>query len=117
MGYQKNEERLYIFFAVPIINISTTFICLDKIQIQQSHCLLVPVIFIEQFPFCLALNILSHFHYAISQVTSFYCQLDYIGIVRQLYCFIVIYCFHHVATQDPGHSTKFVMLPSSILLQ
>ena len=24
--------------------------------------------------------------------------------------------FHHAATQDPGHGTKFVTLPSSILL-
>ena len=116
MGYQKNEERLYIFFVVPIINISTTFIRLDKVQILQSHCLLVPVVFIEQFPFCLALNVLSHFHYAISQVTSFYCQLDYIGIILQQYSFIVIYCFHHAATKKPGHGTKVMTLPSSILL-
>ena len=48
---RKIEERLYIFFMVPIINISTTYFHLDKVQIQQSHCLLVPVVFIEQFPF------------------------------------------------------------------
>ena len=29
---------------------------------------------------------------------------------------IVIYYLHHVATQDPGHSTKFVTLPSPVLL-
>ena len=29
---------------------------------------------------------------------------------------IVKYNFHHVATQNPGHGTKFVTLPSSILL-
>ena len=28
---------------------------------------------------------------------------------------IVNYNFHHVATQDPGHGTKFVPLPSSYL--
>ena len=51
---------------------------------KQSHCLLVPVVFIEQFPLCLVNIVLSHFHYAITQVTSFYCQLDYIGIMWQL---------------------------------
>ena len=29
---------------------------------------------------------------------------------------IVSYCLYHVVTQDPGHSTKIVTLPSSILL-
>ena len=48
---------------------------------------------------------------------SFYCQLFYIVIMWQLNILLsVIHCFHHVATQYPGHSTKFVMLPSSILL-
>ena len=29
---------------------------------------------------------------------------------------IVKYIFHHVATQNPGHGTKFVTLPSPVLL-
>ena len=29
---------------------------------------------------------------------------------------IVNYNFHHAATQDPGHGTKFVTLPSPVLL-
>ena len=77
---------------------------------------MVPVVFIEQFLFVLAMNVLPPFHYMVTQVTSFYCQLDYIGILQLLYGFIVSYCLHHVATQYPGHGTKFVMLPSSILL-
>ena len=28
---------------------------------------------------------------------------------------IVLHKFHHVATQYPGHDTKFVTLPSSVL--
>ena len=29
---------------------------------------------------------------------------------------IVHYTFHHAATQNPGHGTKFVTLPSPVLL-
>ena len=29
--------------------------------------------------------------------------------------YVVLNNFHHVATQNPGHGTKFVTLPSSLL--
>ena len=39
-----------------------------------------------------------------------------ISTMRQLKILIsiVLNKFHHVATQDPGHGTKFVTLPSSV---
>ena len=110
----RKGKWLYIFFAVPINIFSTTFILLYKVY--NRHCLVVPDVFIKQFLFVLAVNVLPLFHYMVTQVTSFYCQLDYIGIIQLLYDFIVSYGLHHAATQYPGHSTKFVMLPSSILL-
>ena len=75
-----------------------------------------------------------------SQVTSFYCQFRLyqhhtIGLLSNFIItqdLIVNYnfhrmatqhpifplhnVFHHVATQDPGHGTKFVTLPSPVLL-
>ena len=113
MGYQKNEERLYIFFMVPIINISTTYICLDNVQIQQSHCLLVPVVFIEQFPI---LNVLSHFQYVTSQVTSLL-----LSIRLYWHHTTTILFYSHLLFSSCGNSASWswhqiVMLPSSTLL-
>ena len=34
----------------------------------------------------------------------------------QILLSFVDFQFHHVATQNPGHSTKFVTLPFSVLL-
>ena len=36
--------------------------------------------------------------------------------VIQILLSIVTFKFHHVATQNPGHGTKFVTLPSPVLL-
>ena len=117
MGYQKNEKGSIFSLQFPLITSPPHSFSLLMFRYNKFTVYWFQLFSLKQFPFCLALNVLSHFHYAITQVTSCYCQLDYIGIIRQLYCFIVNYCFHHVVTQDPGYGTKFVTFPSCILLE
>ena len=74
--------------------------------------LLFPIIYMKQFPFT------SH------KVQASIVNLDCISIIQLVYCQLTselkilasITIFHHAATQNPGHGTKFVTLPSSILL-
>ena len=66
----RKGKWLYIFFAV-FINICPPHSFPFIKFIYNSHCLLVPVVFIEQFLFVLAVNVLPLFHYAVTQVTSF----------------------------------------------
>ena len=38
-------------------------------------------------------------------------------VASQVTVFIVFSIFHHAATQNPGHGTKFVTLPILVLLK
>ena len=73
------------------------------------------------------------FHHAATQNPGIYCQIlispcsnseswhllsnTYFTMWQlRILVSIVKYLFHHVATQNPGHGTKFVTLPSPVLL-
>ena len=116
IGYQKMKMALYFLSRFPLKTSPPHSFSYIRFIYNKVTVYWFQLFSLNSSSFCLALNVLSHFHYMVTQITSFYCQLDYIGIIQRLYCFIVSYCLHHAATQDPGHSTKFVMLPSSILL-
>ena len=67
--------------------------------------------------------LLKHFHHILflfivlfNNVTVYWFQLfSSYHAATQDSCFPLYNVFHHVATQDPGHGTKFVTLPSSYL--
>ena len=59
---------------------------------------IVQMYILQQILYSIMLSSNTNVHSAASQIT------------------IVKFHFHHVATQYPGHSTRFVTLPSSILL-
>ena len=61
-------------------------------------------------------SLLSTVHHAIIQILLTIVNFKFHHTAAQILVYIVKYIFHHAATQYPGHGTKFVTLPSPVLL-
>ena len=97
-----------------LIVLLSMFSCVQKIKTAIAKLLLFKYVHLATIPILYISSNISIHPTKISE-----CQLSFsVFTMRQLKILmsIVLNKFHHAATQYPGHGTKFVTLPSSILL-
>ena len=107
IGDIRKIKQLYIFFAVPVKMFSTMLFYTKVTHIKSNYILTVPLSILF---FLCSQSTYFHFHIRLDrhQVSSFIVNCSLCSNSNA----IVLHIFHHVATQNPGHGTKFVTLPS-----